>query len=69
MDSTYEVHSTREKVYIETSQGCFARLCKVSAEFDYFETWIPDCTFEQFQEEAKRRHFVVEDKHRPEWAK
>jgi hypothetical protein len=65
------VYSTREKVYIEGLKGCIARLCILSAEFyidpehiDLFE----NCSFEKFQEEAKRRGFAVEEKHRPQWA-
>jgi hypothetical protein len=67
---TYRVHSTGEKVYIESpSKGCLARLCVISAEFFQTNTWINKCTFKQFQEEALKRGFVVEDKYCPEWAK
>jgi hypothetical protein len=75
--SAYRVHSTDEKVYIESAKGCLARFCNVSAEFyktistEIYQTytWIDKCTFKEFQEEALKRGFVVEDKHCPEWAK
>jgi hypothetical protein len=67
--ATYYVHSTDEKVYIESAKGCLARLCNLSAEFYQDNIWIDKCTFKQFQEEALKRGFVIEDKHCPEWAK
>jgi hypothetical protein len=65
----YRVYSTEEKVYIESSEGCLARFCNLSAEFSQTTTWIEKCTFKQFQEEALKRGFVVKDKYCPEWAK
>ena len=66
------VYSTQEKVYIGGPKGCIARLCALSAEFyinpehpEFFE----NCSFEKFQEEAKRHGYTVEEKHRPQWAK
>jgi hypothetical protein len=65
----YRTYSTDEKVYIESAKGCLARLCNLSAEFYETNTWIDKCSFKQFQEEALKRGFVVEDKHCPRWAR
>lgn len=65
----YRVYSTPEKVYIDKPKGCVARLCNLSAEFFEDMTQILDCSFERFQEEAKTRNYVVEESHRPEWAR
>jgi hypothetical protein len=65
----YRVISTPEKVYIETPQGCVARLCELSAEFDNMKTVIYDCSFKTFQNEAYKRGYEVSDKHKPVWAR
>jgi hypothetical protein len=65
----YEVHSTIEKVYIEGKKGCIARLCVVSAEFYEPFSFIVNCSFKRFQEEALKFGYVVDDKHRPPWDK
>jgi hypothetical protein len=68
-----EVYSTREKVYIgESSKGCIARFCALSAEF--FEgpdspKVFENCSFEKFLKEARQRGYAVKEKHRPSWAK
>jgi hypothetical protein len=60
------VFNTDEKVYIEGPRGCIARLCITSAEFYYPRmTIIGKCSFEQFQEEAKKRGYTVPEKNRP----
>jgi hypothetical protein len=66
---TYRVYSTPEKVYIERPKGCVARLCNLSAEFFEHQINILDCSFERFQEEAKLHNYIVEECHRPDWAK
>ena len=58
-----EVYATEEKVYIQGTKGCIARLCIFSAEF-----YTEHCSFEEFQEETKLLGFSVREKHRPKWA-
>jgi hypothetical protein len=63
----YTIESTDKKVYVHTKDGCTARLCNLSAEF-YGDTLttIPNCSNEQFQEEARKRGYEIPEKFRPE---
>jgi len=74
---TTEVHSTREKTYVEIwPWGCIARLCKVSAEYyrvdENAECVVPieitpNSSFEDFQRRCMELYGIeVKEEHRPE---